>query len=54
MPEIFDLSEEKMKTINALHREEGKRKSLYDFVGGLKEPGKLWGWTFEDPGWDAE
>lgn len=42
-----------MKVIGDLHKEPGKYKSLCDFMGGMSEKGKIYGWTYDDLGWDS-
>ncbi|GAA6024304.1 hypothetical protein JCM10207_009259 [Rhodosporidiobolus poonsookiae] len=54
--EVFELETEDAEALDALHKEEGKYRSLCDF-GALPSdpPGVLMGWRIkEDLGWDYE
>ncbi|KAK4701095.1 hypothetical protein P7C70_g5143, partial [Phenoliferia sp. Uapishka_3] len=50
----FELSTEEMSAISKLHEEPGKYKSLCAYQSGLNVPGSIFGWTFEEMGWDPK
>ncbi|KAF7977573.1 hypothetical protein HWV62_3152 [Athelia sp. TMB] len=52
--DVFELSKEEMEIISLIHKEEGKTRNLCSYGNGLDEPGKIFGWTFEEMGWDPK
>ncbi|BGP45717.1 hypothetical protein JCM10450v2_001547 [Rhodotorula kratochvilovae] len=53
--DLIELASEDLAALSALHKEEGKHRSLCDFGPGLAVPGLVCGWRIkEDLGWDYE
>ncbi|KAL8281317.1 hypothetical protein RQP46_006351 [Phenoliferia psychrophenolica] len=51
---LVQLSDAEMKVLGELHLQKGKYKNLCSYVGGLDVPGSVYGWTFEELGWDPK
>lgn len=52
IPQLIDLSDEDMKELDGIHKEEGQHTSLIAFYA--EKPGVILGWTYEQLGWDMD
>ena len=48
--QLVPLDDEDMKELNEFHKKPGMHRGLI----GYHQKGRVWGWTYEQLGWDME
>ncbi|KAL8281316.1 hypothetical protein RQP46_006350 [Phenoliferia psychrophenolica] len=52
--DLVQLSDAEIKVLNDMHLQEGKYKNFCDYNETSTAPGEVYGWSFDDLGWDPK